>query len=166
MTYNAADWKPGDVALMDEVGIVFHYAPLDCDDNEWVSATQGGAYPGNGYEVRRLLVLDPEDRAHVERLRDLIDEACRDQTSGHGHIDIGPVKGQRGNALQAALPAMLTPPKPDEPLGLGAVVRDAGGRCLVRSDVATSNPWRDDRGIPHEWDGFHAVEVLSTGVTP
>jgi hypothetical protein len=78
---------------------------------------------------------------------------------------MGPVFADR---LQAALRefAEPTPPRPEEPTGLGAVVETAGGR-FVRSDVETSNPWRGPNGVPHEWDDItdSAVRVLSEGVS-
>ena len=56
------------------------------------------------------------------------------------------------------------PPKPAEPMGLGAVVEDTDGEPWVR--VGGRLPWFDGRRIVRAiWGDLDAVRVLSEGVT-
>lgn len=68
--------------------------------------------------------------------------------------------------LIADLIEAQTRPAPVEPLGLGAVVKDADGTVWIRSgpgDVDWTSP---DRFGWHKWTNVNAVEVLSEGVAP
>ena len=166
---SAREWKPGDVALVTSM-----YGTEVVAIRTGVPSNMGWAYsmdltngPGPGGSastqswssdrdgaavIRPLAVIDPDDRAQVERLWDLF----------------GAAKAYGPDALQAALRELAnpTPPKPDEPTGLGAVVETPGGR-YVRSDVETCNPWRGPNGIPFEWDDLDGpIRVLSEGVQP
>lgn len=62
-----------------------------------------------------------------------------------------------------------TPPKPDEPTGLGAVVEDAEGRRWMRgSSTRGLKVWVNDDALDSEWRAYRdiaAVRVLSEGVT-
>lgn len=60
-----------------------------------------------------------------------------------------------------------TPPKPDEPTGLGAVVESARGKKYVRA----GDGWLPETVLgmfrnPIDWDEISAVRVLSEGVQP
>ena len=72
------------------------------------------------------------------------------------------------NALQAALRSLVTPPKPDEPQGLGAVVEDAEGRRWVRVNETLRAVWRPvDASTSNSFRNYPdiaAVKVLSEGV--
>jgi hypothetical protein len=78
-------------------------------------------------------------------------------------------KSAETNGLQDALReyANPTPPKPDEPMGLGAVVEDAEGVRWVRytASASVTHPWRRDDPLTasQPWEFVHAVEVLSEG---
>ena len=152
------EWKPGDVAMV----------PLRSGDEISLYTSEGWVnnrfpIPVHDYNgVRPLVVIDPEDRAQVEMLRDLWDGAHAEQ---QGHKPSASTKGARGNALQAALREFADPkpPKPDEPTGLGAVVEDADGLRWVRhADGWWGSPQQFDT---RTWAAIDAVRVLSHGVT-
>lgn len=69
--------------------------------------------------------------------------------------------GLIASAIQRALP----PPKPDEPLGLGAVVVDADGGQWVRIGRKRGNVWYQPHGKYWRYMDINAVKVLSEGVT-
>lgn len=151
-------WKPGDVAMIVTPRTSF-LAWKRTGDDLWVD--QEGvefstASPLSGdWPVRPLVVIDPEDREQVERLR-----LGLFGTSSHAHgIE----------QMQQILREFANPtPRIEEPTGVGAVVLDDGGEQwvnLTRSN-AHVRPWvrLDD---PYEWRDFEdisAVRVLSPGV--
>lgn len=136
----SGQWKSGDVAVVagydGEVRAVcvstalcgdsshsyangphhWHYLTPSPGGSTWSSATNP--------EGRPLLVIDPEDREQVKRLADAFDAAS----------------GSWTDQMQAALRSLVTP-EPDEPQGLGSVVRLTDGRVMVcdfiHSDGAT-----------------------------
>ena len=164
------EWKLGDVAMVrldadTEVRVTWNY-------DGWRSA-KGSFYDPKGsfYDpalpARPLVVIDAEDREQVERLTDLYERAIPDGL-------VTPTAST--DALQAALRefANPTPPKPDEPTGLGAVVEDADGRRWVRwhcdgdpMHVSKNRPWSGANGVGSDraYDDINAVRVLSEGVT-
>ena len=83
-----------------------------------------------------------------------------------------PIPSYALDEMQAALRefANPTPTKPDEPLGLGAVVEDADGVRWTRVEPAgafSRNPWYPAVDIelqPEEYAHLSAVRVLSEGV--
>jgi hypothetical protein len=146
-------WKPGDVADIDGfIGVLggddlFHrpgWPP--CDVTSII-----------GRRARPLLVIDPEDREQIERLADVF---CHSPSSGW--VD----------QMQAALRSLLEP-EPEEPTGLGAVVRAGDGSDWVRIyQHEDCNDWRrtdDPAGSPeHEarshWRNIpRPITVLSEG---
>ena len=162
------DWKPGDVAIRTYLGgsgYTMRSMAVECPivhhggGVHW-HHENGGWDPldGDKTEYRRLLVIDPEDRETVERL-----------TKAYEQCYEGSFATKR-EAMQAALNAMLEPPKPpkpDEPLGLGAAVHACAYTDEVRPFVRTASeraPWHDADGNGHEWAELDAVEVLSEGV--
>lgn len=100
------------------------------------------------------------DTAFFERMRDWLDS----EANWFGMHEDNTVE-----QLSQAFEAAETPPKPDEPQGLGAVVEDIHGRRYqrvdrdpapwLRSDIApdAAYDWRD-------YDQINAVRVLSPGV--
>lgn len=107
-----------------------------------------------------LVVIDPEDREQVERLAERIGHLWK----SHTYVR---------DVVQAALRefANPTPPKPEEPTGLGAVVETVRGELFVRDKTTTTVAhWKRARGGEsgkrHRYDNIDAVRVLSEGVTP
>jgi hypothetical protein len=130
----------------------------------------GSAYDHIGrVDARPLVVIDPEDAEAVGRLVRIME----DRAGGRGALDGSPMLDMTLALREFANP---TPPKHDEPRGLGAVVRDSKGYLYSRGypdqaddfvhvwhvvDRAANKPrswWK--------WDEIDAVEVLSEGVTP
>lgn len=165
------EWKPGDVAELSidgqtGIGVVRKHR----DDSVPVWVISGHSFfksiaVGNDVliqGVRPLVVIDPEDREQVERLwRHYVETAAVNRT----------------DALQAALRefANPTPPKPEEPTGLGAVVEDERGRRFTRYHATgvtlEPQPWAleaddDCIEIRYGWADISAVRILSEGVQP
>ena len=74
------------------------------------------------------------------------------------------------NDLADQIEAQLPKPKPSEPKGLGAVVKDRNGDRWVHADLNESLGWLQilPDGYNGVWAGYSAidvVEVLSEGVT-
>ena len=70
---------------------------------------------------------------------------------------------------QAVAVSVITPPKPAEPTGLGAVVEDANGSQYVRLATKDDAPWHLQPEGPigfnaHPYHEIDAVRVLSEGV--
>lgn len=164
MTYEP---KPGDVALI-ESGCWANRHRAMREPHGWIYYTehQGREYVSDEVAtvVRPLLVVDPEDDAQVERL-------LASYYSEPGET----VRLSSLHKMQAALRELANPqpPKPDEPLGLGAVVEDADGERWVRlvRDDSTPDDWKrsgySGRGVDELWTRYAdipAVKVLSEGV--
>lgn len=162
------EWKPGDAAMIrlgarcdgrGERGEGWATAIRD-NVGSWACgvATARIANDEDILEARPLVVIDPEDREQVERLADLNERATPEGW-------VSPTDAT--NAMQAALREFAdpTPPKPDEPTGLGAVIEDANGDLWVRLRPAEWQ-WRraDDEGLFQGWHNISAVRVLSPGV--
>lgn len=169
---SAREWKPGDVAMVSVRGADPVIAIRD--SYGWAHNTLG---PGRAHAhwtafcevepIHPLVVIDPEDREQVERLMSVyVSEALdRGAMSYSGHVD------KRNDSMQAALRefATPTPPKPDEPQGLGAVVEDAAGHLWVKvpgeDGTKSSQTWTSAHSTDATWDAVAAVRVLSEGVT-
>lgn len=151
-------WKPGDVAMVsteDGERIAFRcglpsnmgwqYA-REVGQPAWNSDTSGYVQP-----LRRLAVIDYEDRAEVERLANLLDK-----WDYAGSVEY----------LQSALREFATPrPRIDEPTGRGAVVEDSKGGWWVRGEQeGTSFAWVGPSAYWKNWDELEVVRVLSEGV--
>ena len=67
-------------------------------------------------------------------------------------------------AVSEVLNVDITPRKPAEPTGLGAVVEDAEGERWVQFSSKTGNWWRNRQGQHQRWADLDAVRVLSEGV--
>jgi len=153
------EWKPGDVAMVEDERGVQRLAVCGALNprlmHRWHYDEQG---IGRILHPRPLVVIDPEDREQVERL-----------TSLYYHDDLDqPASFVRSNQMQAALRefANPTPPRPEEPTGLGAVVEDAEGQQWVRIGRKTGNSWYRPHGTYAVYAEIPAVRILSEGVTP
>jgi len=163
------EWKPGDVAMvsvsdLDEPQIMLRDKAGWADREAtfyWDKAEAGWEIT----DVRPLVVIDPEDAEQIGRLA----EAWEAQT--HATLSDTPMTLTQYR-LQAALRSLITPPKPEEPTGLGAVVEDAEGYFWIRSATSGGDPWRAEGARApggrsfHTWSDIVAVKVLSEGVTP
>lgn len=121
--------------------------------------SQHGFYEDRVEIIRALVVIDPEDWESAKRLTQLMFEVAH------------PFDGRIADT-QAALRefANPTPPKPEEPLGLGAVIEDAEGRKWVRDlQGRASSPWLNSviGNLPcrMSYGDLDVVRVLSEGVT-
>lgn len=145
-------WKPGDVA-MTRYGRAFY-----CGDDErgsWVFDYGSGGFCDNcspaqqtdPRDARPLVVIDPDDTEAVERLTDAF--------TRHNYGDV--------EAMQAALRefANPTPPKPDEPKGLGAVVVAGDGRGWIHHGRGR---WMRDDATVLGWADLDVLRVVSEGV--
>lgn len=103
-----------------------------------------------------VVVISPEDREQVARLADIL------------HSPSGRWLCAGVENIQTALRefANPTPPKPEEPTGLGAVVEATNGDLWVRVDAA--GVWAcasDEEKVATYWPTIPAMRVLSEGVT-
>jgi len=166
------EWKPGDVAALTIYGSdpARGYVTLNDDREALMWRVTGhsffkGVAVGNSAivtDARPLVVIDPEDREQVERLGKVVARLWHE----HPYVL---------DAVQAALRefANPTPPKPEEPTGLGAVVEDADGVRWVLNNPRGYGKWSRENaaadGLPRDyktWRMVTAVRVLSEGVTP
>lgn len=148
------EWEPGDVAMTAK-----HTVALCHNGGQMID--QGGApwsnekFPDN---LRPLVVIDPEDREQVEAFTHLF--------LAHYWGDEHPTHTDAGQAALREF-ANPTPPRPDEPTGLGAVVEDAEGAKWVRgSSMPGLKLWVNDEALDSEWRSYRditAVRVLSAG---
>lgn len=101
----------------------------------------------------RLVVIDPEDREQVER----VTAAFANEYGGDLHVD----------ETQAALRSLIAPPRPPEPMGLGAVVEDKdGNRWIRKGKTKHGEDWTHQIGdafTANPWSRIAAVRVLSEG---
>jgi hypothetical protein len=157
------EWKPGDVAM---VRVSEEYAPevAVSSDRQWFVAgprlgSRHGWYHANVEVIRPLVVIDPEDAEQVERL------ASTDALRGLGG-SFDSLAYNLADALREF--ANPTPPKPQEPMGLGAVVEDAEGERYVRHADCNhpERPWQALNGSIWNYAALDVVRVLSEGVQP
>lgn len=170
------EWQPGDVALVrsmygTEVVGVRTGTPCNMGWAYSMDLSDGPGPGGSGstrtwssdadgeLAIRPLVMIDPEDREQVERLTAaLFSEIGGDWPDGH-----------TANEVQAALRefASPTPPKPDEPTGLGAVVEAIYNNHFVRAQSGDA-PWvrvaDDGDARSCSWGEIAVVRVLSPGV--
>lgn len=163
-----SEYKPGDVALVEAGCWANRKVGLRLAEG-WAHVN-GVNRDGDGVvsPVRPLAVIDPEDREQVERFAGLLHNY-------DAHLADDPHRESAWESLTAAALrefANPTPPKPDEPMGLGAVVRvqsrhgkDYGFKLLIRGH-ATHQPWMGD-GLKQDWVEIEGpIEVLSPGYMP
>jgi hypothetical protein len=156
------DFQPGDVAMVtwSALGQPITEPRFRIDDERgarWIGADGSWIGDFTAKDARPLAVIDPEDREQVERLEKA--------------LEVVAVRGFMPGGVQAALRefANPTPPKPDEPAGVGAVVRSShSGATYVR---VCTDPWawvmlggREIQGV--RWSDIPTdLTVLSEGVT-
>lgn len=153
-------WKPGDVAIGQIsrwVGRVMWEG--DC----WVDEDGDSHDVEKVTNVRPLVVIDPENR---EQVRSLL------ETYGRQFTDWTPELDSNVTRLQEALREFAAP-KPSEPQGLGAVVRDANDGIWIRVEpyhpgsASFVHAWRFRaalaEAIQAPWAKVNAVQVLSEG---
>jgi len=167
-------WKPGDVVTATvngrpNVRVIAGWSKYDPQlrwaelSTRWADGDDDEAWfmPSQVVDHRPLVVIDPEDREQVERLTSLVFEGARKR----------PYEGGAVEAMQAALRSLVADPKPEEPVGLGAVVEDADGRRYVRVCVGDHGGdsvaicWRGQGFVVGQtrWEDIPAVRVLSEG---
>ena len=163
------EWKPGDVAVIRD----------ESDGRSWVAARDDKGWssldPGIGWihdedvaAARPLVLIDPEE-IPVARgslaptwLRNLARELGEDPNTVSTSLEN--VLRFLADKIDEANP---TPPKPDEPTGLGAVVETAvGHRWLHAYCDEGRKQWIDKDGRIADYEYIDAVRVLSEGVTP
>ena len=140
----SSEWRDGDVAAIEFMRGVERGMWLD---GQWI--VTGGRASSAHYDVRPLVVIDPEDREQVGRLTDAIYR--------HGEPEVYVDK------LQAALREFANPkpPKPDEPTGLGAVVIAGDGRPWIHHG---RGKWMRDDAMVLGWADLDVIRVESEGV--
>lgn len=152
------DWKPGDVAVVNG-----SMAIRSADFQGWYTTKGRLSDPNVAYAYPRL-VINTEDAEQCERLAEVYRKVGQ---TGGAALD-GDQRTVPGLHMQAALRefANPTPPKPEEPTGLGAVVEDSEGQQYIRTaHIDCVRPWMVAHGsIDVEWSDIAAVRVLSLGV--
>lgn len=139
------------------------------DDSDAGHSTDGGRVYGitrwryvecDHYGCKPVAVIAYDDREQVGLL---VDAYVRNMPAKSGSG--GPVLTMQAALREFANP---TPPKPDEPTGLGAVVETETGERYVRRSDACKPVWVHATGstFPLHWKSLAAVKVLSEGVTP
>ncbi len=123
---------------------------------------------GDRPNAKQVVVIDFEDREQVALLQRLL---WRAHGNEHAMAGDGVVRDLYIDKAQAALRefANPTPPKPDEPTGLGAVVEDARGKRWTRVKDGFNWRWRDDHlGEQTAWEHLvkREVRVLNHGWHP
>lgn len=110
------------------------------------------------------VTIDYEDREQVERLRKMLADSGAITGYVKGNFDL----------IQAALRkfANPTPPKLDEPQGLGAVVEDAEGERWMLTNPRGVAKWSPENAGAdgktsyfRTWQQTRAVRILSEGMT-
>ena len=147
------NWQHGDIAIA--VNYEGEEKVVRYRRRQWVFA-DGSTMPESGTQVRRLVVIDPEDREQVERLAQAI-----------GAINV--------SRLQERLREFVTPtpPKPDEPGRWGVVEASCAHspRRLHWMRHEDDNWWPfapygedDRRPLPDDWDSLVDPVVVHDGV--
>lgn len=157
------EWKPGDVALVRAL-----YGPDGDGEYRMVRARHGWMLlenvdwywadsAGNVKGARPLVVIDPENLGDVGRLV----EAYVAAMSARGRVGRGPMLTMQAALREFATP---TPPRPEEPQGLGAVVEDAeGDRWVLYTNPRNDAPWCNGCASV-DYADIAAVRILSKGV--
>lgn len=165
-----SEWQPGDVVSAFIGSRQRREIAAYCGDKKYPWRLLTSTF-GNGRcdeigainvtDIRRLVVIDPEDREQVERLAN---EYTRQWCGTKAIVETV-------DQIQAALRefAQPQPVKPEEPTGLGAVVEDAAGeqylRCFGDPEYYV---WRRKAGFDntrYKYAEIDVVRVLSEGVT-
>lgn len=152
------EWKPGDVAMVSALNKPEPYRAF-YDGSTWRQYDGAMFCVDSPQSYRPLVVIDPEDREQVERLWQMWRDLAPDHRLAQDNLQV---------VLREF--ASPTPPKPEEPTGLGAVVEDSAGTKWLRHDsVPLRTCWlnTDDCQTRYRaWDEINVVRVLSEGVQP
>jgi hypothetical protein len=129
-----SEFKPGDVALLTDrdgescVGVCY-LAGDGCESEyaaraRWATSNRDEVWSSLG-DVRRLVVIDPEDAEQAKRLLDIL--------SASDLADDEPIHAEDITEMQAVLREYANPtPRIVEPQGLGVVVNDRDGDVWVK----------------------------------
>lgn len=164
-----SEWEHGDVAMVECSDGEYRPALLDVDgwsgsgrQGRWVFANGGFRWVAESF-ARPAALVDFEDATEVERLLSLY----------YNHPGDYGVAPRSVTKMQAALRefAKPRPPKPEEPTGLGAVVRDRIGHTWTRTHRPSSvieggrKPWTAeiDTGFDSDYADIDVVKVLDEG---
>lgn len=155
------EWKPGDVAMVTHQGS--HPEPVVAIRAHADSWFGGQCFIPDSVVVttRALVVIDPEDREQMHRLA----TAHVDLREGFAELMDEPWTMPAMRMRQAAR-SLITPLKPDEPTGIGAVVEDADGLLWIRCHETPDRAWEAVNGqsSTKRYAQVAAVRVLSEGV--
>jgi hypothetical protein len=118
--YAASEWKPGDVALVNGRICIRSEACWEHGDPRAFAFADDASL-----DVRRLVVIDPEDAEQAKRLLDIL--------SASDLADDEPIHAEDITEMQAVLREYANPtPRIVEPQGLGVVVNDRDGDVWVK----------------------------------
>lgn len=165
------DFKPGDVVVHPKYG----RGIVQDSIVEWAAHVDYSVLRKVAADLRRLVVIDAEDREQVERLRGLyVAEAVE---RGAMHPQFAGQDELRRDAMQAALREFADPkpPRIDEP-GTWGVVEAAcvhSDRRLSWMKHEDGNWWpfapygtADRRPMPDDWDSLVDPVLIREGVQP
>ena len=109
-----------------------------------------------GADVTPVVVIDPEDGERVEAI--VASARTFDRSAGCRAV----------RNLLRSWTKPVAPPKPDEPTGFGAGVRDREGTVWLCVLPNSDQPWCDRDGRWRAWDEIDVPEggVLFEGVEP
>lgn len=166
------DWKPGDVAMVaggDGVERLAVWSGHVSRGPGWVIPFEGHWDQHYDYQVtaRPLILIDPEDRLQVGRLCDAL--TGNRAMPLPDRLALFDRLAENADRMQAALRefANPTPPKPEEPTGLGAVVEDLGDEWVHFGNGCWIKTVPNAQLRQTTWGEFSdAVKILSPGVTP
>lgn len=169
------DWKLGEVALVECSDGEFRRAmfsthSVDRPTKFWAFPDGLGRTPDS--VARPLVVIDPEKIPHLSEFDASPREALLALASDVESAD----RRQTGIDLDASAAVLRwlaeqipLPPKPDEPIGIGAVVKDLDGDLWVSSGpIVSRRRWTNTTdGFRSTWDAIRSVDIiLSKGVQP
>jgi len=164
------NWKPGDIAIAGGPSefVVFCY-DADSDGRghlRWMYGDGSNAAVGDRHmrNCRPLITIDSAKLEGGTLLPQWIRYAALDMerdSTGPVIRDLRTI----ADAIEATF-AEPTPPKPEEPNGLGAVVEAINDNHFVRVGSAGWVHVDDCAGEPCDWRDIAVIRVLSEGVTP
>lgn len=123
-------FKPGDVVVHPEYG----RGIVQDSIVGWGAHGGFSMLRGVAADLRRLVVIDPDNEDDMDRLGDILDNHEWEPKPRLGAFLFG-----LADALREF--ADPKPPKPEEPTGIGAVVNDHQGRAWIRTENRPDMPW-------------------------
>ena len=146
----STQWKPGDVAMVSALNKPEPYRAY-YDGKTWREYGEPMFCVDQPQTMRHLVVVDPEDREAVERLWNLF----RNNEIPNGREAIADALREFANPK---------PPRPEEPMGLGAVVEDDFGSrwVCVYSEDGDPQRWamQGQVGLVDRWRTYNDVPVV------